>query len=361
MRIVHVINDATIGGAQTFVEGLAGNWDITGDELHLVVLRGADSLSARYSQAFVSVTYLDVAGNPLRAALTYRRVLRTLRPDVVHSHLLQSDLVSLLLTPRRARRISTVHTTGLSKADPVLSRAVARVVGRLSGGFVAAVACNETCLRYTGSMGYRATMHVIENGLPVPATTSYDPDSTMFLSLARLHPMKGHAILVRAFAEIADELPGWNLTCVGSGVTPDAGDLADVLEMPRVRQLMSEGRLRLEGPTLEPERYLEGAAALVISSTYGEASPMVAIEAVSMAVPVLTTAVGGGPALMAGSLPVAAPGSTESLARMLRAFAALSVGERVELSKWSRAQAIDKFDVRGRVLSYRSVYQGGAS
>ena len=123
--VLHVVNAVSTGGAQTLIEAMAARRR-PGQTLRLVVLAGPDTLSDRLEQVFDSVDYLDFAtssNNVPGLVRELKKVVDRLQPDVVHSHLLHADLANAVLPRGRRARVSTVHTTGMTRDDPLRSRA----------------------------------------------------------------------------------------------------------------------------------------------------------------------------------------------------------------------------------------------
>lgn len=359
MRILHIVNDAQLGGAQTLLLRLA-RYRRPEDEVHLIVLRSSDVLSAEYEHAFRSVTYLELeslAGVP-RAMRDIRRLSRNLSPDIVHSHLLQSDLLSLLAIPMNLRRISTVHTTGMSDSDPRLSRVVAQLVGRLSGRFDCIVTCSDRCHEFMKSYEYRPRRtESIANGVEMPATWSQSGQSGVVLSVARFHPMKGHDLLFEAFHDLAPAFPDLRLRCVGEGLSADNKELMQLLERSGCIPLLDAGRIELVGPSRNVRDELAGATVLVISSRYGEAAPMVGIESISSGRGVIGPDLGNIPSLVAGKDMLFTPGSAPSLSGALKWFLQLPLGERHRLEREGRAVAEQSFSIEACVEAYGRVYE----
>jgi glycosyltransferase involved in cell wall biosynthesis len=162
-------------------------------------------------------------------------------------------------------------------------------------------------------------VHVAAPGAqPVPATGP--GDGTRLLCVASITPRKGHDLLVRALAAIAD-LP-WRCECVG----PLRSDPAHVA---RLRELIErhglDDRISLAGPRMGARlaAAYAGADVLVLPSraeTYG----MVVTEALARGIPVLATAVGGVPESLGrapdGRVPgiLVPPGDVPALADALR-------------------------------------------
>ena len=358
MKILHIINDADAGGAQSLLEALADEWP-SDDELHLVVLMDRSVLSRRLDNVFDSVTYLGISRtdrNVLSMRRRLQRVIDALRPDLIHSHLFQADLLSLLIHSRGAARVSTIHTSGMTTSDPRLSRGISHLVGRSSRRFNGLVATDASCAAFMAGRHYRLPDRVILNAAPQRTPITYRTASTNFLHLARWHPMKGHDALFEAFREFAQQHPEWTLTCAGPGVSVDNPAVLRAAEQAGFDLADPDCPLTLLGPVDDVGPLLAAAGALIVSSKYGETMPMVSIEAIDLGVPVIATDVGGLARSVVDHRFLISPGSASALSRAMSDFAALSLNERSTLSRSSLARARAEFSVAARVQEYRSVY-----
>ncbi|WP_211878091.1 CDP-glycerol glycerophosphotransferase family protein [Pseudarthrobacter albicanus] len=112
-----------------------------------------------------------------------------------------------------------------------------------------------------------------------------DAGSTNFVTLGRLSPEKGHAKLIRAFAEIVEANPNCKLTILGDG--PLRQDLQDLIE-----DLSLEPNVFLAGLRFNPFPALQRADCFVFSSDY-EGQGLVVLEALILGKPVISTDVVG--------------------------------------------------------------------
>ena len=110
-------------------------------------------------------------------------------------------------------------------------------------------------------------------------------DGTLFMTLGRLSPEKGHAKLIRAFADVAAERPGVKLAILGDG------PLREGLEK-LVEELGLSGKVLLAGRRLNPFPALRRADCFVFSSDY-EGQGLVVLEALLLDRPVVSTDVVG--------------------------------------------------------------------
>jgi glycosyltransferase involved in cell wall biosynthesis len=356
MRVTHVVNDLTTGGAQTLIDGLA---DGMRDHLDtsLVVLSSSGPLSDRLQSSCDSVVYLNFSRSSYRLDKLISNVAAAIRgsePAVVHSHLLQSDLaVALSRLPSHIARVSTVHTTGMTTADSVRSRLLGRAMGRMSGRFDAVVACGDTAADYMRRQGYDGSRSaIINNGVAVGSFRQPRARRGQLLSLSRWHPMKDHKLLFAGLAAARRAGHDYSLTCAGSGVDCENTELTDL-----VRFYGLESSVRLLGPVRDVNALFDQADALVISSEYGEAWPMAGLEALSSGLPVITTNVGDSARLAVEGWMVVAPGDVQGLASALSTLATVGSGEYENLSAGAWKIATDKFSIAETSRRYFELYQ----
>lgn len=364
MRILHIVNDAQTGGAQTLIEmlgldALNSEAGIPKDELHLLVLLTPGALSPRYERTLNSVSYVNMSEKsvlPFAAIKTLYSLVRKHKIQIVHSHLLQSDLISLL-TPLKIPQVSTLHTSGSHETSTV-SRLVGRVVARLSRRFDAVVACSPSARSYALDRGYykAANIPVIFNGISTSAPrrgveTVPAQHQKRLVILSRWHPMKDHATLFAALAIVRQTYPEFVVDCAGLDIEPQNVQLQQAIEAAGLGS-----NVRLCGSVQDVFTLLDGAAALVISSSHGEALPMAGIEALSAGVPVVTTDTGDCAALAVDPVFLVPPSDPARLAaallRVMLADDKSSLGWKVQ----ARELAVEKFDGARTARAYRSLY-----
>jgi glycosyltransferase involved in cell wall biosynthesis len=158
--------------------------------------------------------------------------------------------------------------------------------------------CNSGALQrvLTRSCGVPAArLSVIPNGVDTayfqPAPDQPAPQPPVMLSVARLVPDKDHDTLLAAFGLLAPAHPQAELWLVGDGPR-----LAAVREL--AARLPAPDRVRFFPPRADLRPLLHQATLLVLSSRT-EALPNVVLEAMAAGLPVVATAVGGVPELVA--------------------------------------------------------------
>lgn len=354
MRILHVINDAETGGAQTLVEALARHRDPS-DEAHILVLLGRGGLSDRLEEAASSVEHVGMSRKdlvPARAAAHLLRMVRRLEIDVVHSHLQQSDLLSAL-TPHGRPRVSTQHSSQDGSSSAV-ARFAWQAAAKTSFRMDAVVACSPSARRVATEFGYTfpaEKMPVIVNGTATAPAPSPDPGGQRLLHLGRFAPAKDHRTLLEAMALVHERLPGATLRCAGNDVDEDNDELTSWR-----RELGLERSVELCGTISDVRSELRAADALVFSSST-EALPMAGIEALSEGLPVVTTDAGDAGLLAVDEHLLCPPRDPRALAERLLWLLERSPQQRAQLRRQAWQLCGERFGIERTVARYRSIYR----
>jgi glycosyltransferase involved in cell wall biosynthesis len=325
------------------------------DEVGVHVLSERGQLSDRIEPHVAFFTYAGMGRNSVnlpRAVSQVRRSVSRFRPDVVHSHLLQSDLVNILI-PDAVAKVSTIHSTGFGAGDRRRTHALGWTVARGSGRLDAAVACSGGARAYMGHVGYRAPiMTTIENGVALAERQVGRPRGRDFACLSRWHPMKDHATLARAFAAYIAGGGDGDLLLAGTGMSGNNPELRALLDLEGIA-----GRVELLGVVQDLDSVYRRCRATVISSSYGEALPMAGLESLARRTPVITTDVGDCRSLAASPDLLVPAGDPEALAAALRHVQRLSASDAECLA--DRAQAIvgERYSIRRASDAYTRLYR----
>lgn len=357
MRILHLVNSSDTGGAQTLIEAMARS-RLAGQEIHVGVLAAPGALAVRLEASASSVTHFGSKGRTsdvVGLVRDVRQLVARLQPDVVHSHLFQANLLAAIAAPRGVAQVWTVHTSGHGARDRLRTRVALSSLDLAVNRADAIVACSETARDWMARRGWtHERVSTIRNGVTLPLSDASKPTivtQPFFLSLARAHEMKDHRTLFSAFA--LSDTPGYELVCAGWNV-----DVTDSLISTALAGLDDDTlrRVRLMGTVSDPMPLLANARALVISSSFGEALPMAALEALAMGVPVITTNVGDCGETAVNSRLLVAPADPHALASAMTFVADADTDEYQELGAAAR-MAARRFDIAETVRSYADLYE----
>lgn len=247
------------------------------------------------------------AGADARSALGLARVIRRVRPDVVHAHGTKGGVfaragralfpgIPVLLTPH-----------GYPFAGYFTSNAARRRY-RLVERLLAPLATRTICVceaerRLACGVGPCSRTRGVHNGTapaPTGVTPREDVESlraeglTVVGALSGLRPGKGIETLIEAWGPIAAAHPRAVLAIAGGG--PERGRLETLVE-----RLALSGSVRFLGHTDEPDPFL-ASIDVFVNPSWAESFPYAVLEAMSWSLPIVATDVGGvGEAVVEGS------------------------------------------------------------
>jgi L-malate glycosyltransferase len=212
----------------------------------------------------------------------------------------------------------------------------------------------------------RAAIEVIPNGIELAnynptgskasckAVLGLDPKKRHIACIARFHPVKGHATLIQAFAEIARIQNDVDLLLVGGGA------LRESLEQ-QTRSLGIVDRVQFMGIRQDVPAILQASDIFVLSSI-SEAASLTLLEAMASSIPVVVTDVGGnGEIVRNGVEGLLAPrGDATAIARACMEL--LSDSSRSsEMGLRGRARVEQCYQLKNTIDQYYRRYESAAS
>ncbi|MCZ0986295.1 glycosyltransferase family 4 protein [Streptomyces diastatochromogenes] len=209
------------------------------------------------------------------------RIIRELQKtsaDVVIGTRPSLNLFVAAHTRDGALRVAQEHMTHLA-IPPAVRAEMARVYPRLDGITTVTDADAHSFMENTPIPGIPVVG--IPNSVPEPSVEPSDCSRKVVVSAGRMHPIKRYDLLIRAFAELAEEFPDWQLRIYGDG--GEAGRLRGL-----VTELGLTGRVLFMGgfSPIESE-WAKGSIAAVTSSA--ESFGMTLVEAMRCGLPVVST------------------------------------------------------------------------
>lgn len=303
MVVLHVLAPATVGGLERVVQSLAGGQRALGLDVHVAVVVGpgvdATLFGAPLRRSGVTLHEVRVpARGYLRERAALRAICRTLSPHIVHTHGYRPDVLDAPVARREGvATVTTAHGfTGGDRRNRVYEWMQRRAFAQ-SDAVVAVSQSLADRLQSTGVPPDR--LHVIRNAWTRPAAPlaragarrelRIADDTFRFGWVGRLTHEKGADLAVRAFTEIAGDLPV-SLSILGDG--PEAHRLRSA-----GRDAVGVDRITWHGVTPDAGRLFSAFDAFVLSSRT-EGTPIVLFEAMEAKVPIVATAVGGVPEVL---------------------------------------------------------------
>ncbi len=364
VRVTLLCAPAPVGGLESAVAGLARGLARSGAAVQLVQLLtpGAPPPEAFATLESDGVQVHAVHGGArayLAEARAVRAHLHAHGSHVLHSHGERADLVSLLVGGRQPARMSSVHGFVVNTLRArVAKEAHVRVLRRMD----AVVAVSEPLVReLSDRIGKRALL--LSNAIPdreladraaARQRLGRPEDGPVIGWVGRLSNEKRPLHFLEALA--LARLPEAHAVIVGDG---------PLLEQARARAeaLGLADRVTITGAVAEAGALFRAFDLFVISSST-EGTPMTVLEAMRAGVPVVSTAVGGVPAMLADECGWLVPAdSAAALAESLHA-ALRHPSERARRAARARAAIAQRYShaawIAGHLAAYRALSAGVA-
>ena len=337
-----------MGGAENVLHalalGLRDRW-----EVEAASLLPAGPVARRLEAAGVPVHDLALRSK-LAAPLAAARVARlcaSAQIAVVQSFLFHANLVArgarLLLRAAGRRGPAIVSSIHLVERDRPLRGGLERATARLADRVV----CVSAAIRRDLGVARDRRFVVIRNGIAVapgaPGPRTASPGGA-WTSVGRLHPQKGHDVLIEAWRRLGPTAPPLRI----AGAGPLEAELRE-----RARGLPVE----LLGPRDDVASLLATSSGFVLASR-DEGLPLAVLEAMAAGLPIVTTAVGGIPEALASGRDaiLVPPGDPGALAEAVRSIDA-DPGLAAMLGAAAQARVAADFSERGMVDRYDALYR----
>jgi glycosyltransferase involved in cell wall biosynthesis len=349
LRVAHVTLGLDIGGQEKLLVEFARHADRGRFALHFVSLTSAGALAGDIEACGWPVTALE-APQGLRPGIIGQlaKLFWKLRIDVVHTH---DDRPNVYGVPaaRLAGVPRVLHTrhnqgTALTARQRLLVRLVALGNNRF-------VVVSQDSARWAICQGIaRRKVVVLHNGIDLErfGLAGAAPEGPAVL-VARLAPEKDIATLLHAAQRIVCQRPDFRLEIAGDG--PCRADLEALRD-----RLGLCAQVRFLGPVREVAELLARARLFVLSSVT-EGISLTLLEAMARGLPVVATAVGGNPEVVAtGETGLLVP--PRDPAALAEAVLSLwsQPGTIARLGTAGRRRVEAHFDVRRMVAAYEAMY-----
>lgn len=371
LEVLYCLDNMRLGGSELNAVRTAEQLDRSRFHVTVACLSDDGPLTARYRAAGIRVIRFPVTSlygvSAVRQGVALARFISERKIDIVHSHDMYSNVFAapwarlarrpVLITSRRwwhslpnaKLRVANTFAFRLSHCVLANSRAVAGSVrdsDRIPAGRIAVVPNFADDGAFLEPSPAALAALRLELGIPQGAF--------VVGVVARLVPVKDHATLLRAVAQVRAKHASVHLVLVGDG--PSAGSL---------RELAAE--LGLAGSvTFAGERAgginLHRLFDVSVLCSLSEGFPNTIVEAMAAARPVVATAVGGNEdAVVAGSTGILVqPGSPQQLADAIsRLVENPETGIAMGVRGQERARA--EFGAARAISSLESLYERLAS
>jgi glycosyltransferase involved in cell wall biosynthesis len=342
VRVLHVQKVAGISGSEAHLLSLLPRLKERGWDVRLLMLHenepGAWDFASALTDRGIPLDAVQISRDVDPSAfLGLVRYLTDERPQILHTHLVHADAYGQIAgtLARVPIRVSTKHGFNEFREGRVFALAD-RAVASLAHVHIAISQGLAHYLAETEGFD-EDSFEIVHYGIePRDGAEPYTGSEPRLLCVGRLIPIKGHIVLLRAFAEARKEVPGLRLDVAGRGpLEPALRALA--------RELGIAEAVRFIGHVSPIQGAIEDSAIIVVPSM-GEGFGMVALEAMERSRPVIAAAIGGlGELISDGETGLLVePGVAAPLQRAIVELAG-DLGRAAEMGRAGRRRAISEF------------------
>ena len=314
MKIAHYVLSSTFAGIEQHVQELT---DIQGRDNEIIVICN-QSISHHYTNIEVKVVE-NISRRSIFGILSLILVLRNIRPDIVHSH--GSKTTSIINSVRRfikLRHVASVH--GIKSKTKVYNKANRVIAGSQK---------IQESLKTESSL--------VENWWHPSLPENINNTAEYVLAIGRLEPVKGFDLLIESWVNVNKKL-----LIVGDG--PEYSKLNSLIDKHGLGDFITIT------PSVSKEGLIEyyQKASLLIVSSRREGGPRVALEALYLHIPVISTNVGHMSQILPKEL-LAEPDNLESLKSLIDNWIDRSMSQESIFEYVAQEYSIDK--ASNKVLS----------
>jgi glycosyltransferase involved in cell wall biosynthesis len=357
-RILHVITDLYVGGAETMLVRLATAKPGLAEQIQVVSLLPDGLLADRLRAAGIPVVEHNFR-NPfgvMSGMFRLARLIAKTRPEIVQGWMYHGDLAALVALALSGRRRSTPLAWNIRCSDldlrqyGLLLRLVVRACARLSSYPDLVIANSAAGMEFHRALGYQPRRaEVVPNGID---SEQYKPDSAaraavreelglsadaiVLAHVARLDPMKDHAGFLAAMAR----LPDVQALMIGAGT----------------EGLRPAANVHLLGRRTDMPRLYAAADFVVSSSAFGEGFSNALAEGMACGLPPIATAVGDAPIIVGDTGVIVPPRDPAALADAVRALTREGPGQLAERGARARSRIAENYSLEHAQQRFADIY-----
>lgn len=295
MKIVQVMPDFGLAGAETMVENLSCGLTAEGHDVLVISFFDLHTaITERIENRGIKIKYLGKKrGFDPSIISKMRKIIKAYQPDVIHTHRYVLPYAFLASMGFKAKRVHTVHNVA-QKEQTKVGKNINRVLFRYFN--VAPVALSKeiqrTIQEVYGLPDNR--IPVVFNGIDLSrciVKESYArKDTFTVLHIGRFMDVKNHELLLRSFARFKGQHSDARLQLLGDG------ELKENM-MQLAGQLDITDAVEFAGLQSNVYPWLHNADVFILPSKF-EGMPMTLIEAMGTGLPIIASNVGGIPDML---------------------------------------------------------------
>ena len=361
MKILFVITGLGMGGAEKVVTSLADALARKGHEVCIAYMTGAAVVLPTSGNIRIINLGMSSKLDAVGALFRLRRLIRNVRPDVVHSHMFHANILARLVrlaAPVR-RLISTAHSSNEGGALRMLAY---RLTDSLAD--VSTNVSDEAVEAFIAAKAVRpGRMVAVYNGVAIDSfafnalararirqALSVDYGCQLILAVRLLHEAKGYPNLFHALALLSSRGLSYQLCIAGDG--PLKADLQAL-----AAQLGIAKHVRFLGIRSDVADLMSAADVFVLPSAW-EGFPVVVMEAMANGRVLVATDCGGIREAIGDAGYLVKSKNSKALADALQSALKLCEVDRAFIGRAARQRVVELYALDAVVIKWLQIYEG---
>ena len=359
MKVLLVITSLSMGGAENVVAGLADTLAERGHLVKIVYLTGNKFVVPENSNIEIICIGLDSFRDMLKSYISLRKIVKKMKPDVVHSHMFHANIITRLLklTTRIPRIISSSHSNNEGGRARMLAYLLTDKLVTISTN-VSQEAVNDL-----------VNKGAIKAGRMIPVANGIDTnrfyfnssarkkkraeldllDKKIVLAVGRLHEAKDYKNLLNAIFILKKQRQDFKLLIIGDGLLRQ--ELTLLTKKLEITDFVEFLGMRRDVPEL-----MSASDVFVLSSAW-EGFGLVLAEAMACERVVVATDCGGVSEVVGSEGFLIDPKNSASLAQALNEALSLSDDERSRIGVSARKRIVEHYSLEANVNAYLKLYR----
>ena len=369
-KIIHIITGLNTGGAERALYNLLSSDFRSKYDCSVISLIDEGTYGTRIRALGIPVHVLSMRADlsVFRSIILLRGIIKKIGPDILQGWMYHGNLMATIAryfcsgAPVLAWNVR--HSLYELKSETFTNRQIIKA-NRLMSGKADAIFYNSNISRLQHEQfGFDSSNSIVnpngfdtdllqpilEKGKVVRSAIGISMDSTIIGHVARYHPMKDHVGFIKAMIMVMSKQTDLEVLVIGRGVRAKIAFLLD--DLPKTLT----SRFHFLGERSDVYDLMQSMDIFCLSSAWGEGFPNVLGEAMSMAVPCITTDVAESAEVVGETGIVVPPCESKKLADAVFSFLSLTDTQRAEKGRAARRRIEEKYLMKFNIECYENIY-----
>jgi glycosyltransferase involved in cell wall biosynthesis len=372
IKIVHIINDLSPGGAEKMLLNLVAHTDRSRFDISVFSLQNKGEVAIDIEKLGIPVFgfYMFNKYDFIFKFLKLILILIRIKPDIVHAWMYHSNLIGGIAAKfvTSSKIIWSIHSTTLEPGPEKKGTEIAIKLSTFLSKVIPdkIILCSKASYNFHEIIGFEKNkMMVIPNGIDL-RRFKYSSKAklnlisklklgheTKFIGMVgRYHSMKRHDIFFHAAQIIINKYPLIQFILCGPGIDNSNQKLVKL-----INSFELSPNIHLLGYRSDMSNIYSLLDILTITSSYGESFPLTICEAMACNVPVVSTDVGDASYIINSKDMIIPINEPMLIAEKWEKIISLDIKSRNEIGVKNRSRIKNLFDIKNIERSYKYHYK----